>query len=242
MRIVVVSPPRSGNHWIECLLGTIYDLRRLGGRLKPDATKPKVFREWAHSGGFPDDSMFHLHCRYTPEFRDAIESVPAHVVTMVRDPYDAFVSRYFWTQQRKPPDREKAERRPRQRMVGKLLDDPEVLAFLADDHGFGSHLANAAAWLHSGGAVAIRYEDLHHDPVAALTNATDAMIPVAPERIHAAIETCSAENMRQRAGWGASTVRTAKVGDSKQRLAEAHLAIFRDKYAALVQSLGYDVR
>ena len=113
VRIVVVSPPRSGNHWIECLLGSIYDLEEFGGARKPDATKPRAFRDWAANGGFPDGTMFHLHCRYKAEFCDAIEAVPANVVTIVRDPYDAFVSRYYWTQERNPPNQEKAERRPR---------------------------------------------------------------------------------------------------------------------------------
>ena len=242
MRIVVVSPPRSGNHWIECLLGTIYDLQRLGGSRKPDDTKPKVFREWARRGEFPDGSLFHLHCRYKPELADEIEAVPAKIVTIVRDPYDAFVSRYFWTQRRMPADRERAERRPRQRMVGKPLADPEVLAFLADPNGFESHLTTAHEWLHSGRAIVVRYEELHHDPVAALTRVTGEIAPVERERIEKAIESCSAENMRQRAENKAWNIRVAKVGDSKERLTEEHLVIFRERYADVITSLGYDVR
>ena len=61
-----------------------------------------------------------------------LEATPAHIVTIVRDPYDAFVSRYYWTQKRMPRDQEKAERRPRHRMVGKPLDDPEVLVVGVD--------------------------------------------------------------------------------------------------------------
>jgi hypothetical protein len=242
MRIVVVSPPRSGNHWIECLLGAIYDLQRLGGEHKPDDTKPKVFKAWARGGGFPDDSLFHLHCRFNAKLADEIEAVPAKIVTMVRDPYDAFVSRYFWTQQRMPADREQAERRPRQRMVGRPLDDPEVIAFLADPNGFGSHLRTAHKWMHSGRAIVVRYEELHHDPVAALTRVTRQIAPVERKRIEQAIETCTAENMRQREKNKAWNIRVAKVGDSKERLREEHLMIFRERYADLIKSLGYDVR
>ena len=242
MRIVVVSPPRSGNHWVECLLGTIYGLKRMGGARKPDATKPRTFRAWAQAGGFPDGSIFHLHCRFSPRLCDAIEAVPARIVTVVRDPYDAFVSRYYWTQQRTPGDREKAERPPRQRMVGKPLDDPEVLAFLADPNGFGSHLTCANEWLHSGRAIPVRYEDLHREPVEALIRATERIAPVERGRIEAAIEACRAENMRQSSPMMAWNVRAAKVGDSRERLGEAHLAIFREQYADLIRSLGYEVR
>ena len=242
MRIVVVSPPRSGNHWIECLLGTIYGLEHFGGARKPEETKPRVFREWVQRGGFPDGSLFHLHCRYTAKLCEAIDAVPAHIVTIVRDPYDAFVSRYYWTQERMPTDRARAERRPRQRMVGKPLNDPEVLAFLADPSGFGSHLATANEWLHSGRAIVVRYEELHADPVAALTRVTESIAPVDRARIEQAVAACRADKMRQRAGSRAWGIRVATVGDSRERLGEEHLAIVRERYADLIASLGYEVR
>jgi hypothetical protein len=37
-------------------------------------------------------------------------------------------------------------------------------------------------------------------------------------------------------------VRTAKVGDSRGKLGEVHLQIFRDRHADLLSSLGYEVR
>lgn len=242
MRILVVAPPRSGNHWIACLLRTIYQLKHKGGSKKPDATRPEAVQAWAEAGGFLDGWIMHMHCRFSPKFCDVIEAVPAHLVTVVRDPYDAFVSRYYWTQRRTPMDQEKAERRPRQSMVGKPLDDPAVLAFLADPQGFGSHLTVANSWLHSGRAIPVRYEDLHHDPVAALTRVTEQIAPVEQGRIDAAIEACRAENMRQKSAMMAWNVRAATVGDSRERLTEAHLAIFRERYADLIHSLGYEVR
>ena len=242
VRIVVVSPPRSGNHWVECLLGTIYELQRMGGARKPDTTKPKVVQAWAEAGGFPDESIFHLHCRFNSRLCDVLEALPAHIVTVVRDPYDAFVSRYYWTQQRAPADRAKAARRPRQRMVDRPLDDPEVLAFLAAPDGFGSHLTTANEWLHSGRAVPVRYEDLHDEPIEALTRVTAQIAAVDRSRLEAAIAACQAETMRQQSPTMAWNVRVATVGDSRQRLQEAHLAVFRERYADLIRSLGYEVR
>ena len=231
MRILVASPPRSGNHWVECLLGTIYGLTSVGGAKKPDT-----------AGGFRDGVILHMHRRFTPRFCDVIEAVPAHLVTVVRDPYDAFVSRYYWTQQRIPTDRERAERRPRHSMVGKPLDDPDVLAFLADPQGFGTHLSSANEWLHSGRAIPVRYEELHHAPDEALTRVTEQIAPVEPGKIATAIEACRAENMRQKSAMMAWNVRAATVGDSRERLTEAHLAIFRECYADQIRSLGYEVR
>jgi hypothetical protein len=242
VRILVVSPPRSGNHWVECLLGSIYELKSKGGSKKPDATTARAVRAWAQSGGFQDGWIMHMHRRFNPRFCDAVEAIPAHLVTVVRDPYDAFVSYYYWSQRRSPTDREKAERRPRQTMVGKPLDDPEVLAFLADPQGFGNRIAEANAWLHSGRTITVRYEDLHRCPLEALTRLTEQIAPVEQARIEAAIEACQAENMRQKSAMMAWNVRAAKVGDSRERLTEAHLAIFRELYADQIRSLGYEVR
>ena len=242
MRILVVSPPRSGNHWIECLLSTIYGLTNVGGSKKPDATTARAVRAWARSGGFQDGWIMHMHRGFGAKFCDAIEAVPAHIVTIVRDPYDAFVSRYYWTQQRSPSDQERAARRPRQRMVGKPLDDPEVLAFLADPKGFGGHLTAANEWLHSGRAIPVRYEDLHREPVEALTRVTNQIAPVERARIEEAIEWCRADKMRQRSAMMTWNVRVAKVGDSRERLTEEHLAIFRERYADQIRTLGYEVR
>jgi hypothetical protein len=242
MRIVIVSAPRSGNHWVECLLGTIYELKRKGGSKKPQATTITAVRQWVLAGGFRDGWIMHMHRGFRARFCDVMDAVPAHLVTVVRDPYDVFVSYYYWSQQRMPNDPERGERRPRHRMVGKPLDDPEVLAFLADPKGFGSRITEANAWLHSGRAIVVRYDDLHPCPIEALTRVTEQIAAVDPERIAAAIEACRAENMRQKSAMMAWNVRVAKVGDSRERLTEAHLAIFREQYADLIRSLGYEVR
>jgi Sulfotransferase domain len=246
VRIVVVSPPRSGNHWVECMLSTIYDLKHLAGKQKPAVITRKAVRAWVEAGGFPDQSITHMHRGFDCKFCDVIEAIPAHLVTVVRDPYDVFVSRYYWTQRptlgNRSGNSRKAKRRPWQSMVGQSLDDPAVLAFLAAPKGFGSSIGSTNKWLHSGRAIAVRYEDLHDDPVAALTRVTKQIAPVERRRIEAAIEACQAENMRQKSAAMASNVRVAKVGDSREHLTEAHLAIFRERYADLIRSLGYEVR
>jgi hypothetical protein len=46
-------------------------------------------------------------------------------------------------------------------------------------------------------------------------------------------------NMSQRMS---KHVRSAKVGDSRGKLDESHLKIFREQYGDLVSTLGYEVR
>jgi hypothetical protein len=240
MRIVVSAPPKSGNHWIGCLLSTIYDLQwpTPGGHAA--TASPETLTAFVGEGRFPDGSMFHHHSRFTRRLCDVIDAIPAHNVTIVRDPYDVFVSMYFWEQERTSRGLGRDQPRPRNAMFGKPLDHEDVLSFLAD--GFGPHIARANGWLHSGRAIPIRYEELHSDPIGALTRVTNAIEPTTLERIAAALESCRAERVRQQDEKMAWHVRSARVGDSRERLGDAHLALFRERHGELIRELGYDVR
>jgi hypothetical protein len=243
MRIVISSPPKMGNKWIKCLLSRVYDLQWVIGEDSPD-TNIERFELFVSEGRFPDNTIFHQHCKYKPKICDVIEEIPAHLVTIVRDPYDAFVSMYHWIQTRTDYDRERGrvrkKERPRDAMVGKPIDDPLILEYLAD--GYGQQIQRAHEWVHSGRAIVVRYEDLHRDPVAALNHVTNQIEPVDTARIEKAVEACSVDNMRKMSKRMSQHVRAAKVGDSRDKLGEPHLKIFREKYSDLLTSLGYEVR
>lgn len=238
MRILIAAPPKAGNMWLKCILGSIYDLEKLKNTEVPPRADPALFKEWAEQGGFRDGTIFHQHYGYSDEFYRAVEAVPAHLVTIIRDPYDAFVSIYFTIQRRAAdgvPKKNKARR-----MANKPLHYPDVLAHLEND-GYRGILHKANEWLHSGRSVVLRYEDLYHDPIETLIRATDQIARVAPERIARAVEACSAERMRQQSPGKAKHVRMATVGDSKNHLGEEHFRIFRERYADLIRELGYEV-
>ena len=243
MRIIISSPPKMGNKWLKCLLSRVYDLEWIVGDDSPD-TNIERFDLFVSEGRFPDNTIFHQHCKYKPKVCDAIDEIPAHQVTIVRDPYDAFVSMYHWIQTRTDYDRQRGrvrkKQRPRDAMIGKPIDDPLILDYLAD--GFGQLIQRADEWVHSGRAVVVRYEDLHNEPVEALTRVTNQIEPVDTARIEQAIEACSADNMRKMSKRMSQHVRAAKVGDSRDKLSEPHLKIFREKYGDLLSSLGYEVR
>ena len=239
MRIVINGPPKQGHRWLKCILSEIYELRVLGGRAKPE-TRPRLVREWIEQGGFPENAIYHQHARFSAKLCDVLQGVPAQLVTVVRDPYDTFVSFYYWVQDRAEHGEGMAKERPRFDIIGKPLDHPDVLAFLED--GYESYLGQAVAWATSGRAAVVHYEGLHRDPIAELRRVTERVGPVSDERIAEAVEACSAENMRQRREKLARHVRSGVVGDSKQRLSEAHLAVFRERYANHIRALGYEVR
>ena len=240
MRIIVSAPPKSGNHWIGCLLSTIYGLQwpTPGGHAA--TASPEKLAAFVASGKFPDNSMFHHHSRFHQRLCDVIDEIPAHNVTIVRDPYDVFVSMYFWEQERSSRGLGRDQPRPRNAMYGKPLDHEDVVRFLAD--GFGPQIAKAIGWLYSGRAIPIRYEELHDDPIPALTRVTNLVEPVPVDRITAALEACRAERVRQQDEKMAWHVRTARVGDSRDKLGDVHLDVFRSQHADLIRTLGYEVR
>ena len=195
MRILIAGPPKTGNMWLKCLLGQIYKLRWLLAGDIPDRPETPLFTEWAAAGRFPDGTIFHQHYEYSDELADAADRVPAHLVSIIRDPYDAFVSTYFTMQHHNP---ETAERpRKRSDLYGKDLHGEEVLQMLKEG-GYLGNLMRAEAWLRSGRAHVLRYEDLSTDPVGTLTKLTDALGPASQDAITAAVAHCSADAMRQR--------------------------------------------
>ena len=237
MRILIAGPPKTGNVWLKCMLGSIYDLRLLRKPEVPERPDLSHFREWVERGGFRDGTIFHQHYDYSDELSRAVEAVPAHLVTIIRNPYDAFVSTYFAVNQKAADGGIQGEK---QVLVGKPIYHPDVLTFL-DNGGYGANLVKAEKWLHSGRAVVVRYEGLHRDPVGTLKRAADQIAPLDSERIAHAVEACSAENMRRRGPGMAKHVRTATVGDSETHLTEQHFRIFRERYADLIRDLGYEV-
>jgi hypothetical protein len=242
VRVVIAGPPKAGNVWLKCLLSTAYGLRVLGSGQFPERPVLDLFQRWVEQGGFPDGSVFHQHYDYSDELCDLIEAVPARAVTIIRDPYDVWVSSFF-TLQRAPSDapHRVQDGGRRAALIGKPIDHPDVLRELRRG-GYRNNLSKANEWANSGRAAVVRYEDLKADPVGALGRLSAQIGSVAAERVERAVETCSAENMRRMSRSLSKHVRTATVGDSRNHLTEEHLEIFRDKYADLIRGLGYEVR
>lgn len=239
MRIVIAGPPKAGNVWLKCLLGNVYGLRPLTTQQTPQRPQIDLLKAWLEEGNFPDGTIFHQHYDYTDELADLVDAVPAHIVTIIRDPYDGFVSSYFTIQQHKDTGRRSGRRTDV--IAGKSLSDPEVMEFLRKG-GFRNNMRRAKEWLESGRTLVVRYERLHSDPIEELRSVTDKIQPVSDERIAAAVAACSADNMRKLGGGKSKHVRAAKVGDSREKLTAEHLAVFRDQYADMIRALGYEVR
>ena len=225
--------------WLKCLLGRAYGLRWLRSFETPERPDLQALTSWLTANRFPDGTIFHQHYDYAPEVADALDAVPAHVVTIVRDPYDAFVSTYYTLQLHSAENNQKG--RKFTELMGKPLNDPAVIDFLRRG-GYRNNLEKARNWANSGRAVVLRYENLSQDPLAELGRATEVIAPVSVESIETAIDYCSADRMRQRTKGGSKHVRAATVGDSERQLTADHLEAFREAYAEIIAELGYPVR
>ena len=239
MRIVIAGPPKTGNMWLKCLLGRAYGLRWLRPHETPDRPDVESLETWLNAGRYPDDSIFHQHYDYSPRIAELLKPTGARLVTIVRDPYDAFVSTYYTLQLH--AESQNAKGRKFTELMGKALDDPEVIAFLRNG-GYRNNLEKARDWARSGDAVVLRYEDLSRDPLGTLRAATAELGPVSDEQLGIAIEYCTADRMRERSKGGRSHVRSATVGDSRKKLNSEHFDAFRDAYADVIADLGYPVR
>ena len=235
-RILIAGPPKTGNMWIKCLLANAYGLRWIEGEDGPYGTNLEALRDFIARGGFAPGTIFHRHYPYSPDLVEIARGVPCHLVTMIRDPYDLFVSWYHHVQRMPVEDLN----RQMARVVGKPIDDPAVFAYL--ETGFGANLQKGLEWIESGASIVVRYEDLHLNPLPTLTSVTDRIAPVPPTTIKTAFAACSPQRMRLISEGMAQHVRTATIGASRTALSPAHLAIFRDHHAPLIHSLGYPVR
>lgn len=286
MEILIVSPPRSGNHWIRCLLAGTYNLKIKGGGRKSAHPGRRSPRDRGEAGEeisvqlFTTDGgnlvsleengpavavavqapvavaarrrpkrgaggiIMHRHSRFQRKAVAELEARGVHLVTIVRDPYDSFLSYYRWVQTRKNEKgtvgEEHGEERPRESMFGKPIDHPDVLEFLND--GFGTNLKRANQWLHSGHAAIIRYEDLHADPHAAMIALTNQIEVVSPDRVTEALAGCTLSNMLTARPGMAHTLGTGQVGSSRADLMPIHFEIMRERWGDQIESLGYRVR
>jgi hypothetical protein len=225
--------------WLKCLLGRAYGLRWLRPFETPARADLLALEEWLARSPFPDDTIFHQHYDYSSEVANTLSAVPARLVTIVRDPYDAFVSTYYTLQHHAENQNQKGRRFTE--LMGKNLEDAEVIDFLRRG-GYENNLRKARDWALSGDAVVLRYEDLIHDPLTALERAAEEIGPISDEQLQIAIEYCTADRMRERTKGGRTHVRSATVGDSRKKLNQAHFDAFREAYGELIDELGYQVR
>lgn len=236
MRIVIAGPPKTGNVWIENILSCIYGLRILW---PPDVptNDPASFRTFVEEDQFLDQSIFHQHFLPTQAFFDIADSIDFHIVTIIRHPYDTFLSLYNYVQNFS--DVFISSRDIAVIMFNKPIEHPHVMLFL--EHGFRMNIYQAHEWIKTGRSNVVRYEDMHEDSFRTVKALTEKISPVENEVIAAAIEASVADVMRKRDEYTAKHISGARVGGWREQFTPKHLKIFRERHAPMIEALGYEV-
>lgn len=237
MRIIVAGPPKTGNVWIENILATIYQLNILRPPNVPLHSHTNLLREFIRDGKFRDDTIFHQHFSPSVEFFELVASVNCHVVTTIRNPYDVFVSLFYYVQTFKVAYLKSSDAACA--LVDKDITHPDTLEYLATH--FSDHVSKAIAWVDSKRSLLIRYEDLHEKPLEVVKHLTDQIQPVDSALITRALKQCEADQMRKSDPGLAKHIRSGRMADWPNHLTEAHLAVFESYYADAIAKLGYDV-
>ncbi len=235
MRIVVASPPKTGNVWLKYLLSSVYDL----AVLTHEPADVADFKRSVEKGWFRDNSIFHQHLNPEEEFFQIMGQIGGTVLTTIRNPYDVFVSLYYFVQNF--PENFSNPANSLHILSGKPLHHPDVIDYIKRvPRGFRVHILIAKRWLDGGRTLVVRYEDLHRDTVNELHRVTDNILPVSRKRLEKAVAECSAGMLSRQNDAMNKHIRKAMVGDWKNHLNEDHLEAFR-VHAKLIESIGYSV-
>jgi hypothetical protein len=240
VRILVAAPPKTGNVWLEKLLSLAFGLTWVREAPAHDywgARDPGGLRSFIEAGRFPDHAICHQHFWPSAKLDEILREHDARLATTVRDPYDQFVSWYFYIQNF--ADAFVAAADPGVRAIGKPVTHPDVLDLLTNE--FGTFLDQGIAWLESHRSFIVRYEELHHDPDAVVARAhthfgLELVMPV-----QAAITGSSADALRREGADLQRHVRSGRVGDWREHLTSAHLDVFRRSHRSRIERLGYTV-
>jgi hypothetical protein len=235
LRILVAGQPKTGNVWIRKILSELYalhDLNELPGQI-PD-TAPQLAK-FVEEGRFLGNAIFQQHFWPNAQLLNICRNLDCSIVTILRNPYDAFVSFYHFVNN----EPERFRDSPSGVLIDKPLEHPDVVDFIATP--YRRHLRLSIVWMRSGRALLLRYEELKANPMASVRYLANTLPARNDDEIQAALKRCTPESLRAKGSWLARHVRSASVGEGRSMLGPANKRAFRDHHGALIRALGYEV-
>lgn len=229
LKIIVTSTPKTGNNWVKQLLAAAYHLPM------HTLTEPFTTGEVDRLG---DRWVAHQHYFPMMDLLEWADQNNAIFVTTTRHPGDALLSLYHHIQNR-------------QQGTG---DDVGMAAIMAQDRKRpGDYTAQyvrreyfyalnvSIAWMRSGLSLVVRYEDLWRDPVAALTELTEQIVPVGQERIERAVAQCQLGMLRKLHDPKGRFFRKGTIGNWVRELPDQVKELFHhlEPYPSQFAALGY---
>jgi len=240
VRILVAAPPKTGNVWVEKLFSLAFGLTWVRDAPVHDywgARDPGGLRQFIEAGRFPDNGICHQHFWPSDKLDEILRKHDVLLATTLRDPYDQFVSWYFYIQNF--ADAFAAAADPGVRAIRKPITHPDVLDLLTNE--FGRFLDQGIAWLESHRSFLVRYEELHHDPNAVVARAHSHFGLELVMPVQAAVSGSNAEALRREGSDFQRHVRSGRMGTWREHLTGAHVDVFRRSHRSRIERLGYKV-
>jgi hypothetical protein len=228
LRLVIAATPKTGNVWLKSLLSEVYRLPLFNIRTDEyEVPRVRWRRYVTHQHYMPRPWLLEWGARERVQF-----------VTVVRHPADVFVSYYHYVNSGDHIIRNRGRHGigPAHVMIGEDIDSPTVLRYL--ESGFKEALGRSIAWIESGSALAVRYEELSRSPVSTLEALTNQIEPVNRGRLEAAVSLCQFDTMRR---FLKTHCRRGAAGGWRDELGPTHLEILASGYAEEFSVLGYPV-
>jgi hypothetical protein len=231
LRILIAGAPKTGNMWLRMLLWHMYDLTQM------DVTGVLSTREYPRRGSF----VTHQHVLPVRELFAWGDPLGVRYITMLRHPGDMLLSLYHYVNNM-AQDWEKAGRLgniPSHGMVGQPLDGKAVREY-TEAHFADECLRKSVAWIKSGRAMVVRYEDLHLSPENELSRLAGGLRPISNGKIHAAVEACAIAKLQNMAGPRMRAhYRKGVMGEWKTELPDAIVNLIAERYGDELEVMGY---
>lgn len=234
MKIVIISPPKSGATRLRCLLATLYNLRAIDARDAPTGSDPANVTTWLET--LPSDSVTHTELPFDPVLVTSAADVGVTMIAIIRHPFDLFISNREVRNQRD----QRANRRSRTR-DGADSGNPQRQV-VGTEYTFNSFKADLQILLDwsSGAAVSVRYEDICDHTEVVLSVLVGVLGKLDEAKIARAIMICPSEQRIVSSGNRGVRMTELPPGSWQTQLDEDTRVQLQGLFWQAIVSLGYE--
>lgn len=231
VRLAIVSTPRTGTNWLQCLLGRLCAVTSLS----PVNPRNVAWRS------LPAECVLILHWRPTPDLMALLQAERFRVVTLARHPFDVLLSILHFALREATDGWLEGEGGGEQSILGQ---SPTSAAFL--EYATGPRAAAlldvSAAWWQEPECVKVRYEDLIHDTSATLHRVVEALNLPCRQPIADAVACAALPQMRRRSAERAHHFWQGKPNLWRELLPVAVVEALAEAHADSLARLDYACR
>jgi len=234
MKVVIVSPPKSGANRLRCLLAAAYGFRVLDARDAPGTSEPAELARWLTS--LPDNCVTHTNLSFNEALPARAAELGVTLIAIIRHPFDLFVSNQAVRSNRE--QRKSLRARNRDTTVQEpgfnREDEPrDPLVELAGD------IQALLDWS-DGAMVTLRYEDILECPDAVLAKVSQVIGELNDIQIAHAVKLCPAEQRIVSSSNRGARMAEVAPGTWRDAIDPSTLTQLQSRFELSVVSLGYE--